>query len=99
MTDLERRRPEPDRAAATGNVGLPYGPLMTLLLRPLQHAFVVVNRGFMAPLTRRGLGWLIGNPLTGHVMLLRTCGRRSGLVREAPLGYVIREGAVYCVAG
>ena len=32
-------------------------------------------------------------------MVLRTRGRRSGLVREAPLGYVIRDGAVYCVAG
>jgi deazaflavin-dependent oxidoreductase (nitroreductase family) len=32
-------------------------------------------------------------------MLLRTRGRRSGLLREAPLGYVVRDGAVYCVAG
>ena len=32
-------------------------------------------------------------------MLLRTRGRRSGLVREAPLGYVIRDGAMWCVAG
>lgn len=99
MTDVEGRRPETDRAASTVDVGLPYGPLMTRLLRPLQRAFVIVNRGFMAPLTRLGLGWLIGNPLTGHVMLLRTRGRRSGLIREAPLGYVIRDGAVYCVAG
>ena len=29
-------------------------------------------------------------PLTGHVMLLRTRGRRSGLLREAPLG-LLRE--------
>ena len=99
MTDSEWRRPEGDRPASAVEAGLPYGPLMTSLLRPLQRGFLLVNRGFMAPLARSGLGWLIGNPLTGHVMLLRTRGRRSGLVREAPLGYVIRDGAVYCVAG
>ncbi|HEX4897373.1 MAG TPA: nitroreductase/quinone reductase family protein [Candidatus Limnocylindrales bacterium] len=78
---------------------LPYGPLVSRFLRPLQRGFLVLNGGFMAPLIRLGFGWLVGNPLTGHVMLLRTRGRRSGLLREAPLGYVIRDGAVYCVAG
>ena len=78
---------------------LPYGPLLSRLLRPLQRGFLVLNGSFMAPLIRLGFGWLVGNPLTGHVMLLRTRGRRSGLPREAPLGYVIRDGAVYCVAG
>lgn len=78
---------------------LPYGPVMTRLLRPLQRGFLVLNRGFMAPLIRHGFGWLVGNPLTGHLMLLRTRGRRTGLQREAPLGYVVRGGAVYCVAG
>jgi deazaflavin-dependent oxidoreductase (nitroreductase family) len=53
----------------------------------------------MAPLARHGFGWLVGSPLMGHIMVLRTHGRRSGLVREAPLGYVIRDGAVYCGAG
>ncbi|MEW5991338.1 MAG: nitroreductase/quinone reductase family protein [Chloroflexota bacterium] len=78
---------------------LPYGPILSRLLRPLQRGFLVVNRSFMAPLIRAGFGWLVGNPLTGHLMLLRTRGRRSGLLREAPLGYVVLDGAVYCVAG
>jgi deazaflavin-dependent oxidoreductase (nitroreductase family) len=78
---------------------LPYGPFVSRVLRPLQRGFLVLNGRFMAPLIRLGFGWLVGNPLTGHVMLLRTRGRRSGLLREAPLGYVIRDGAVYCVAG
>lgn len=78
---------------------LPYGPITSRLLRPLQRGFLLVNGSFMAPLLRHGLGWLVGNPLTGHLMLLRTRGRRTGLLREAPLGYVIRSGAVYCVAG
>lgn len=86
-------------AAPESSRALPYGPTLTRLLRPLQRAFLVVNRGFMVPMFRIGLGWMVGNPLTGHVMVLRTRGRRSGHVREAPLGYVIRDGAVYCVAG
>jgi deazaflavin-dependent oxidoreductase (nitroreductase family) len=93
-------------AAATGGAAigaaaapLPYGPWMQRLLRPLQRGFLVLNRWVMAPALRAGLGPLIGNPVTGHVMLLRTRGRRTGLPREAPLGYVIRDGSVYCVAG
>ncbi|MBI3751749.1 MAG: nitroreductase family deazaflavin-dependent oxidoreductase [Chloroflexi bacterium] len=72
---------------------------MTRFLRPLQRALNVANRASVAPLLRARLGWLLGTPLTGHLMLLRTRGRRTGLLREAPLGYVIRDGAVWCVAG
>jgi deazaflavin-dependent oxidoreductase (nitroreductase family) len=72
---------------------------MTSLLRPLQRGFLLLNRWCMAPLIGHGFGWLVGNPMTGHLMLLRTRGCKSGLVREAPLGYVIDDGAVYCVAG
>jgi deazaflavin-dependent oxidoreductase (nitroreductase family) len=72
---------------------------MSRLLRPLQRGFLVLNRWFMAPAIKGGLGRLIGNPFTGHLMILRTRGRTTGLLREAPLGYVILDGAVYCVAG
>lgn len=78
---------------------LPYGPLLTRWLRPLQRALNIANRASVAPLLRARLGWLLGTPFTGYLMLLRTRGRRTGLVREAPLGYVIRDGAVWCVAG
>lgn len=78
---------------------LPYSPTMARLLRPLQRGFLVLNGAFMAPALRLGLGRFIGNPFTGHILLLRTRGRRSGLIREAPLGYVIRDGAVLVVAG
>ena len=78
---------------------LPYGPIMTRLLRPLQRGFLVVNGSLVAPLLRSGFGWLMGSPATGWLMLLRTRGRRTGLMREVPLGYVIDGGAVYCVAG
>ena len=78
---------------------LPYGPALTRILRPLQRAFVVVNRGLVGPMLRSPLWPLVGNPATAHHLLLRTRGRRSGKVREAPLGYVIRDGSVYVVAG
>lgn len=78
---------------------LPYGPVLTRWLRPLQRALNVANRASVAPLLRARLGWLLGTPVTGYLMLLRTRGRRTGLLREAPLGYVIRDGAVWCVAG
>lgn len=84
---------------APSEVGLPYGPLLSRSLRPIQRAFLLFNGGFMAPALRVGLGPLIGNPLTAHLMLLRTRGRRTGRTREAPLGYVILDGFVYCVAG
>jgi deazaflavin-dependent oxidoreductase (nitroreductase family) len=93
----QERQEGPGSSLATPS--LPYGPTMRRLLRPLQRVFLFLNRWFMGPAIRAGLGPLIGNPVTGHIMLLRTRGRRSGLLREAPIGYVIRDGAVYCVAG
>jgi len=78
---------------------LPYGPVMSHALAPLDAGFKVMNRWFVGPALRAGLGAAFSTPLTGSMMLLRTTGRTSGLVREAPLGYVIREGAIFCCAG
>ena len=77
----------------------PYGPIMTRLLPALRRAFLVVNRTTAAPALRAGLGPLLVTPVTGSILLLRTRGRRSGLVREAPLGYVVHDGAIYVCAG
>jgi deazaflavin-dependent oxidoreductase (nitroreductase family) len=41
----------------------------------------------------------MSNPLTGYLMILRTRGRKSGEMRDAPLGYTIVGEHVYCVAG
>lgn len=81
------------------DAALPYGPVMTRLLEPMRRGFLAVNRRVTAPLLRGGLGPLIANPATGSMLLLRTRGRRSGLVREAPLGYAVRDGEVLVVAG
>ena len=71
---------------------------MTRLLGPLHRAFLIVNSLF-TPALERGFGALFSNPLTGYLMVLRTRGRRSGLMRAAPLGYVVLDGAIYCCAG
>lgn len=78
---------------------LPYGPWMTRLLPFLHRAFLTVNRRFAAPALRAGAGPLFVSPFGGSMLLLRTRGRRSGAVREAPLGYLVRDGAVYVCAG
>jgi deazaflavin-dependent oxidoreductase (nitroreductase family) len=78
---------------------LPYGPAMTRALPGMHRSFLFVNRWLMVPALRAGLGPLFSNPVTGSLMILRTRGRGSGLWRDAPLGYVIRDGAVYCCAG
>jgi hypothetical protein len=89
----------PPAPAARPELPLPYGPLMTSALPRIQHAFRFVNRFVAVPLLQAGLGPLCNTPFAGSLMVLRTRGRTSGLWREAPLGYLILDGHVYCCAG
>jgi deazaflavin-dependent oxidoreductase (nitroreductase family) len=57
------------------------------------------NRWLMVPLHRAGLAPWLGNPITGWQLLLTTTGRRSGLPRPTPLGYVIADGSAWVMAG
>jgi deazaflavin-dependent oxidoreductase (nitroreductase family) len=61
--------------------------------------FRFLNRFFMVPMFRLGMGPFFGNPLSGYVMVLRTVGRKTGKVRYVPVNYAIRNGSVYCLAG
>jgi deazaflavin-dependent oxidoreductase (nitroreductase family) len=72
---------------------------MTALLTPLRKAFRVLNRWAAAPLIRAGGGPLLTTTATGSILVLRTTGRKSGLVREAPLGYTVIDGRVVVMAG
>lgn len=78
---------------------LPYGAAMTALLTPLRKAFLVLNRWVAAPMIRAGGGPLLTTTVAGSILLLRTTGWKSGLVREAPLGYAVIDGRVVVVAG
>ena len=53
----------------------------------------------MVPFHRAGLAAWLGNPLTGWQLLLTTTGRRSGLPRFTPLGYLVADGAAWVLAG
>lgn len=61
--------------------------------------FWFLNKYFMVPIFRLGLGPLIVNPLSGYIMVLKTVGRKSGAIRYAPVNYAIRNGNVYCISG
>jgi deazaflavin-dependent oxidoreductase (nitroreductase family) len=78
---------------------LPYSRPVSAALTPLRTGFRVFNGWFAAPLIRVGGGPLLATPVAGSILLLRTTGRKSGLVREAPLGYTVIDGRVVVVAG
>jgi deazaflavin-dependent oxidoreductase (nitroreductase family) len=63
------------------------------------RTFKLLNRWFMVPITRAGYGAWLGSPLSGYILLLRVRGRKSGLVRETPLSYLVADGSVWVLAG
>ena len=65
----------------------------------LRRIFWYLNRYFMVPMFRLGLGPLMGNPFSGYIMVIKTSGRKSGLTRYAPVNYAILNGSVYCLSG
>jgi deazaflavin-dependent oxidoreductase (nitroreductase family) len=79
--------------------GLGYPAWAERVMPGLHSGFNALNRYVGVPALRMGLGGVMSNPLTGYLVLLRTRGRRSGRLREAPLGYAIHGAHVYCMAG
>ena len=65
----------------------------------LRRFFWFVNKFFMVPVFRIGLGFFMGNPLSGYIMVLKVVGRKSGKIRFAPVNYAIQNGCVYCISG
>ena len=78
---------------------LPYSPAVSAVLEPLRTGFRYVNRYLAVPMIRCGAGPLLVTPQGGSILVLRTRGRKSGLVREAPLGYAVVDGRIVVVAG
>jgi deazaflavin-dependent oxidoreductase (nitroreductase family) len=60
--------------------------------------FRILNRFFIVPIFRLGLGSLIVNPLSGYIMVLRTTGHKTGKIRYVPVNYAIDGGCIYCLA-
>ncbi|HEX7399061.1 MAG TPA: nitroreductase family deazaflavin-dependent oxidoreductase [Candidatus Limnocylindrales bacterium] len=73
--------------------------LVGALSRASRAAFHYANRCAMVPFHRAGLAAWLGNPLTGWQLLLTTTGRKSGLRRPTPLGYLVEDGAAWVLAG
>lgn len=70
------------------------------MVTPLMARFFwFVNKFFMVPVFRLGLGPLFGNPLWGYMMVLKTIGRKSRKIRYSPVNYAILNGNMYCLAG
>ena len=65
----------------------------------LRRIFWLLNKFFVVPIFRLGLGRLFGTPFSGYVMVLKPIGRKSGRTYYTPVNYAIRNGCVYCVAG
>lgn len=78
---------------------LPYSPTVSRALEPARRGFRWANRYLTGPAIRFGAGPLLGTPWTGSMLVLRTVGRTSGLVREAPLGYAVVDGRAVMIAG
>ncbi len=65
----------------------------------VRYIFWVLNKFFMVPIFRLGIGPFFGNPVWGYMMVLKTTGRKSGKIRYSPVNYAIMKGNVYCLAG
>lgn len=65
----------------------------------LRRGYDLLNRWFMVPLHRLGLGAWIATPVGGYMLLLEVRGRRTGKARHVPLSYVIADGAIWVLAG
>ena len=65
----------------------------------LRRGFKLLNRCFMVPVHRAGLGAWVSTPVGGWILVLLIRGRKSGMVRETPLNYLIAEGGAWVLAG
>ena len=65
----------------------------------MRKIFWFLNKFFMVPIFRLGLGGIFVNPFSGYIMVLKVVGRKSGKIRFAPVNYAIHQGAIWCISG
>lgn len=68
-------------------------------MNALRRVFWFLNRFFMVPIFRLGLGAIFCNPLSGYIMVIKNIGRKSGKLYYTPTNYAIIDGNIYCIAG
>lgn len=78
---------------------MPLPPLTARAVRLVNQGLKGLNRWFMVPAHRLGLGAWIGTPIGGYILLLRVRGRKSGLMRQTPLSYLVADGSAWVLAG
>lgn len=97
MSEIAEPTTEP-----TAESTLPPPPVLSPTGQMLADAYAwllrVGSRTTITPLHRAGLSAWLGSPLIGYQLLLRTFGRRSGLVRETPLNYYLADGSAWVLA-
>jgi deazaflavin-dependent oxidoreductase (nitroreductase family) len=97
--DTERAAGGGDAPKTDWGAGLDYQDWMKAALPAVHASFNAVNRYVSVPALKAGLGRWMSTPFAGYLMILRTRGRKSGEMRDAPLGYVVVGQYVYCMAG
>lgn len=70
-----------------------------MLGQNMRNLFKLLNKYLMVPMFRLGLGILMNNPVTGYIMVMKTTGRKTKLIRYTPVNYAIYDGCIYCLAG
>ncbi len=60
----------------------------------VRRIFRVLNKYFMVPMFRLGFAPLMGNPISGYIMVIKTIGRKSGKTRLTPVNYAIIDGNI-----
>jgi len=65
----------------------------------MRQFFKFLNKYFMVPMFRLGLGPFMTNPFSGYIMVMKTIGRKSGKVRYVPVNYAIWKGDIFCISG
>ncbi len=68
-------------------------------IRTLRRIFRLLNRFFMVPAFRLGLGVLMGTPFSGYILVMKMKGWKSAKTRYVPVNYAIKNGNIYCLSG
>jgi deazaflavin-dependent oxidoreductase (nitroreductase family) len=69
------------------------------MLNSVRFLFRILNRFWMVPVFRLGIGSLQVNPFSGYMMVLKTIGHKTGKTRYVPVNYVVDGGQVYFLSG